>query len=150
MRLIPEELRQDHEDRKVALHVNFDDPERLNYVLNNAENIYQYYRQQGKKIEIRIITHGPGLHMLRQDTSPVKERIAGMAAAQEGLGFYACTNTQEKMAKASKEVLDKSGKLERPIATEIAKAPTFYRAEEYHQLYYAKSGGVPYCHVVPK
>lgn len=91
---------RDHEDRKVALHVNFDDPERLNYVLNNAENIYQYYRQQGKKIEIRIIAHGPGLHMLRQDTSPVKERIAGMAAAQEGLGFYACTNTQEKMAKA--------------------------------------------------
>ncbi len=91
---------RDHEDRKVALHVNFDDPERLNYVLNNAENIYQYYRQQEKKIEIRIVAHGPGLHMLRQDTSPVKERIAGMAAAQEGLGFYACTNTQEKMAKA--------------------------------------------------
>lgn len=91
---------RDHEDRKVALHVNFDDPERLNYVLNNAENIYQYYRQQGKKIEIRIVAHGPGLHMLRQDTSPVKERIAGMAAAHEGLGFYACTNTQEKMAKA--------------------------------------------------
>lgn len=91
---------RDHEDRKVALHVNFDDPERLNYVLNNAENIYQYYRQQGKKIEIRIVAHGPGLHMLRQDTSPVKERIAGMAAAQEGLGFYACTNTQERMAKA--------------------------------------------------
>ncbi len=91
---------RDHEDRKVALHVNFDDPERLNYVLNNAENIYQYYHQQGKKIEIRIVAHGPGLHMLRQDTSPVKERIAGMAAAQEGLGFYACTNTQEKMAKA--------------------------------------------------
>ena len=25
--------------RQVALHVNFNDPERLNYVLNNAENI---------------------------------------------------------------------------------------------------------------
>ena len=64
--------------------------------------------------------------------------------------IFCYTEEQEKMAKASKDVLDKSGKLERPIATEIAKAPTFYRAEEYHQLYYAKSGGVPYCHVVPK
>ncbi len=28
---------RDHEDRKVSFHINFDDPERLNYVLNNAE-----------------------------------------------------------------------------------------------------------------
>ena len=38
--------------------------------------------------------------MLRQDWQPVKERIAGMAAAQEGLGFYACTNTQEMIVRA--------------------------------------------------
>jgi methionine-S-sulfoxide reductase len=27
----------------------------------------------------------------------------------------------------------------RPIVTEIAAAPTFWRAEEYHQMYYAKN-----------
>jgi len=91
---------RDDEDRKVALHVNFNDPERLNYVLNNAENIYNYYSGMGKKVEIRVIGHGPGLHMFRVDTSPVKERVAQMARDQEGLSFYACTNTQERMAKA--------------------------------------------------
>jgi len=30
----------------------------------------------------------------------VNERMAGMAAAQEGLGFNACTNTHERMARA--------------------------------------------------
>ena len=30
---------RDDEDRKVVLHVNFNDAERLNFVLNNAENI---------------------------------------------------------------------------------------------------------------
>ena len=72
---------------KVALHVNFNDPERLNYVLNNAKNIYQYYHQKGTKIEIRIIAHGPGLHMFRDDTSPVKERVSNLAASQDGLSF---------------------------------------------------------------
>jgi len=91
--------------RQVALHVNFNDPERLNYVLNNAENLYQHYHQKGVKIEIRIIAHGPGLHMFRDDTSPVKERVSNLAASQEGLSFYACSNTKERMEKAEGKTL---------------------------------------------
>ena len=45
------------------------------------------------------------------------------------------TPEQEAAARASKELLERSGKLGRPILTEIAPAPTFYRAEEYHQRY---------------
>jgi peptide-methionine (S)-S-oxide reductase len=47
---------------------------------------------------------------------------------------------QEAVARASKEALDKSGKLKRPIVTEIVAAGPFYRAEEYHQKYFAKHG----------
>jgi peptide-methionine (S)-S-oxide reductase len=47
---------------------------------------------------------------------------------------------QEAAARASKELLDRSGKLGRPILTEIAPAPTFYRAEEYHQRYLERRG----------
>ncbi len=91
---------RDDEVRRIAIHVNFDDAERMNYVLNNAENLHGYYRQRGEAVEIRVIAHGPGLHMLRVDTSPVKERIAAMVAAQEGLRFFACSNTHSRMAKA--------------------------------------------------
>jgi peptide-methionine (S)-S-oxide reductase len=40
---------------------------------------------------------------------------------------------QEVAAKKSKAALEASGKLRRPVATEITAAGTFWRAEEYHQ-----------------
>ena len=47
---------------------------------------------------------------------------------------------QRDAAIASKERLEKSGKLRRPIATEITPASTFWRAEDYHQRYLEKRG----------
>src|SRR2546430_11581916 len=47
---------------------------------------------------------------------------------------------QEAVAKKSRAALEASGKLRRPIATEITPAGTFYRAEEYHQKYLQKRG----------
>src|SRR6476619_3018130 len=43
------------------------------------------------------------------------------------------TPEQRTAAEASKVTLDKSGKFKKPIVTQIEPAPTFYRAEEYHQ-----------------
>ncbi|MFQ5947303.1 MAG: peptide-methionine (S)-S-oxide reductase MsrA [Acidimicrobiia bacterium] len=47
---------------------------------------------------------------------------------------------QEAAAKASMAELDSSGRFAKPIVTEITRASDFYRAEDYHQQYYAKSG----------
>ena len=47
---------------------------------------------------------------------------------------------QKEIAEKSKQELGQSGKFENPIVTEIVPAPTFYKAEEYHQKYFKKHG----------
>jgi len=90
----------DGEPRKVVMHVNFAEKDRLGFVLNNIENILDYYREKDKAVAIRVVCHGPGLHLLRSDTSPVKERLLGMVDSLEQLQLYACSNTVERMTKA--------------------------------------------------
>ncbi|KJC55395.1 hypothetical protein UP10_39400 [Bradyrhizobium sp. LTSPM299] len=84
----------------LVLQVNTNDPAAMNLALNNATNVAQYYKELGETVEIEVVTFGPGLHMLRQDTSPVKGRIEQMALSTPEVSFKACGNTQENMHKA--------------------------------------------------
>lgn len=45
---------------------------------------------------------------------------------------------QRKIAEQVKNALNQSGKYHYPIVTEIVPADKFYKAEDYHQNYYAK------------
>ena len=53
---------------------------------------------------------------------------------------------QKAAAEAAKARWNASGRFRRPIVTEITPASTFYRAEDYHQRYLAKSGRSS-CHL---
>jgi len=50
------------------------------------------------------------------------------------------TEDQKKKAEESKIKQEKLRIYTRPIVTEISKANTFYKAEEYHQKYFEKMG----------
>ena len=57
-------------------------------------------------------------------------------------------NEQKKIAEKTKKALQKSDRFKyKIIATTIQPAKEFYRAEEYHQRYLQKHGGIGYCHI---
>lgn len=53
-------------------------------------------------------------------------------------GIFYHDEEQRELAQASKEKLEKSGRLPKPVVTEVTEAPMFYAAEEYHQDYYQR------------
>lgn len=59
------------------------------------------------------------------------------------------SEAQRQAAEESKQRLEASGKFRRRIVTEIAPASAFWRAEDYHQQYFARRGGrgIRGCHV---
>jgi uncharacterized protein len=84
----------------LLLQVNSNEPAMMNLALNNATNVAQYYRDLGEEVSIEVVTFGPGLHMLRDDTSPVKARIEALATSNPEISFKACGNTRQNMSKA--------------------------------------------------
>jgi len=85
---------------KVAIHVDENNPATMNLALNNVMNILSYYKKKGHTVAIEVVTYGPGLHMFRSDTSPVKQRVAQLALENPNVTFVACGNTAENMTKA--------------------------------------------------
>ncbi len=98
-------LSDDATVHKVAIHVDENDPARMNMALNNIANLKSFYDSIEEKVEIELVAYGPGLHMLLADTSPVKDRISVMALEIETLTFSACGNTHKGMSrKTGKEL----------------------------------------------
>jgi len=88
------------ETHKLVIQVNSNDKITMTYALNNAANVTQYFQDRGEDVDIEIVAYGPGLHMLRADSSPVKDRIEGfLAGSFPNVSFAACGNTMKKMTK---------------------------------------------------
>jgi len=86
---------------RVVIQVDQNDAEVMNLALNNAKNVLETYRAKNEDVAVEIVAYGPGLHMLRDDTSPVKDRIKQMAELSfpSTLTFSACNNTKQGMEK---------------------------------------------------
>ena len=92
----PASQRQPH---RLVVQVDVNDPAIMNLALNNVSNVAQHCKELGQEVAIEVVAFGPGLHMLRDDTSPVKDRIKSISETMPELAFSACGNTRENMTK---------------------------------------------------
>lgn len=95
-------LAGDRKPHHIAIQIDQNDPQVMNLVLNNATNVVEYYRGKNEDVNVDIVAYGPGLHMLRADTSPVRDRIKQLKdkAFPGKVQFSACNNTKQGMEKA--------------------------------------------------
>jgi intracellular sulfur oxidation DsrE/DsrF family protein len=87
------------EKHKLALQISDNDPEKMNAVLNVAANVSKFYSDKGEEVDIQIVAFNAGLHMLRDDTSPVKPRLKSFKQGMPNVAFMACENTLDSMAR---------------------------------------------------
>jgi intracellular sulfur oxidation DsrE/DsrF family protein len=85
-------------EHRVVIQVTQNDPAVMNMALNNAQNLRKYYAEQGKSVRIEFVAYGPGLQMLREDISPVKDRIESFAMLAD-VTFSACGNTMSAQSR---------------------------------------------------
>ncbi len=95
-------LAADSKPHRIAIQIDQNDPQIMNLVLNNATNVVEYYRAKNEAVDVDIVAYGPGLHMLRADTSPVQDRVKRLKdmAFPGKIQFSACNNTRQGMEKA--------------------------------------------------
>ena len=84
---------------RLALQISDNDADKMNAVLNVAANVSKYYSDKCEEVEIQIVAFNAGLHMLREDTSPVKPRLSGFTKSMPNVSFKACQNTVDAMGK---------------------------------------------------
>jgi intracellular sulfur oxidation DsrE/DsrF family protein len=86
---------------RLVIQVDRNDRHTMDFALTNATDIIEYYHGLDQTAVVEIMACGPGLNMLRMDTSPVKERIKHIVetAPPSSLQFSACNNTKESVEK---------------------------------------------------
>ncbi len=87
--------------RLLAFQLDSASPAKMNLVINNINNIMQYYGQDNVKID--LVAFGPGLKAYLKK-SPVKARIESLTA-YPSVKLLACHNTMDKMKVTAKDLL---------------------------------------------
>ena len=87
-------------EHHIVFQLTDNDPARMTMVLDNIANVSRYYADKGDPVEFEVVAYGPGLHMLRADTSPVAARVKSVKESIPDVTFTACGNTIENMERA--------------------------------------------------
>lgn len=106
--------------------------------------------------EVVQLTFDPGVIAYREvlemffalhDPTTLNRQGADVGTQYRSVIFYHSPEQQQAAEQLIAE-LRETDPWGRPIVTELAPAPTFYKAEEYHQGYFRANPTQPYCQAV--
>ena len=108
----------DDKPHRLLIHVGGPDPVLMNTALANIEAAAGHYAEIGQSVAIELVANGPGYAMLRNDTSPVKTRIAAIRQQFPFVVFSACQRSRAAIAKMENKTPDQI--VEVAEATDVA------------------------------
>jgi uncharacterized protein len=79
---------------RMLVQVSRDDVEGMNLALNNMMAGYRLFGSRGEAFQAELVAFGQGITMLRDDKSPVKDRIESTRKAIPNLVLSMCGNAK--------------------------------------------------------
>ncbi|MFW2438198.1 MAG: hypothetical protein ACN4GR_02375 [Arenicellales bacterium] len=85
------------EQKKVILHVDTAEPDRLTAALDSAEDLLVASANSGNSMELEIIANARGLDLLRVGTTPFAGRITELSEKYDNLSILACNRAIKRL-----------------------------------------------------
>lgn len=79
---------------RMVIQVSRDDVDGMNLSLNNLMASQRWFASRGERFQAELVAFGPGITMLREDKSPVKDRIQSTRKAIANLVLSMCNNSK--------------------------------------------------------
>ena len=101
----PEAKKPEPRVHHVVLPINSDDPTTMRALISTALNLPKHYRERDEPFEIEVVAYNAGVHMLRADTSPVKDLLRAVRGLTPDIRFVVCEATKLGMERAEGHTL---------------------------------------------
>lgn len=79
---------------RLVLPINTDDPTTMRALISTSLNLPKYYQERNEAFTIEVVAYNAGVHMLRADTSPVKDMLRVLRAVNPNIRFVVCEATK--------------------------------------------------------
>ena len=79
---------------RLVLPINTDDPTTMRALISTSLNLPKYYQERNEAFTIEVVAYNAGVHMLRADTSPVKDMLRILRSVNTNIRFVVCDATK--------------------------------------------------------
>ncbi len=79
---------------RLVLPINTDDPTTMRALISTSLNLPKYYQERNEPFTIEVVAYNAGVHMLRADTSPVKDMLRVLRSVNTNIRFVVCEMTR--------------------------------------------------------